>query len=267
VQTPYRVADETFVLPFSFDIPGLGLLYLNSMVIRGAEPVLVDTGAPVHREEFLKTAFSLVDPEDVRWIYLSHDDRDHSGNIMQVLERCPNARIVTDFVGFGRMSEEFPLPPNRLRLLNDGETLDVGDRRLTALRPPLFDSPSTRGLWDAKTGVYFSSDCFGSFVPNQAEEVGDVPREAFQQGFAFFNRINHPWHTLVDRLKLSAVIDRIRRLDANVIVSYHAPHARGRSEELLRMIDRVAAMDALAPMTQADLEKMLAGPGPDAKAA
>jgi flavorubredoxin len=107
VQKSYRVADDTFVIPMYVPVPGLGLAYLNAMVIRGKEQVLVDTGGPVHRAEYLDAAVSIVEPKDVRWIFLSHDDRDHSGNIMQVLERCPNATLVTNFVAVARMSEEW----------------------------------------------------------------------------------------------------------------------------------------------------------------
>jgi glyoxylase-like metal-dependent hydrolase (beta-lactamase superfamily II) len=86
MQTPYKVADETWVLPSFMDVPGLGIVYFTPMVIRGKEPVLVDTGTPVHRDEYLKAAFSLVEPKDVKWVFLSHDERDHTGNLMQVLD-------------------------------------------------------------------------------------------------------------------------------------------------------------------------------------
>src|SRR5688500_17335532 len=79
MQSPIRVADETFVIPMPFEIPGFGILYINSMVIRGQEPILVETSAPIARDDYLQAAFSLVDPKDVRWIFFSHDDRDHSG--------------------------------------------------------------------------------------------------------------------------------------------------------------------------------------------
>jgi hypothetical protein len=46
MQSPIRVADETFVIPMPFEIPGFGILYINSMVIRGQEPILVETSAP-----------------------------------------------------------------------------------------------------------------------------------------------------------------------------------------------------------------------------
>jgi hypothetical protein len=141
MQEPVQVAKDTWLLPTPFAIPGMGVLYVNAMVITGEEPVLVDTGPPVMREDYLRTAFSLVDPVDVRWIFLSHDDRDHSGNLMQVLELCPNARLVTNFVGVGRMGEEWALPMPRIHFANNGDRFHAGDRELVAIRPPFFDSP------------------------------------------------------------------------------------------------------------------------------
>ena len=64
--------------------PALGqplFVYINSMVILGKEPVIVDTGTPANRKQWLDDVFSLVEPEDVRWIFLSHDDVDHTGNL------------------------------------------------------------------------------------------------------------------------------------------------------------------------------------------
>ena len=76
MQKPYQVADDTFVIPMSVPIPGHGLAYLSAMVIRGKEPVLVEIGSVVHRDEYFQAAFSIVEPKDVRWIFLSHDGRD-----------------------------------------------------------------------------------------------------------------------------------------------------------------------------------------------
>lgn len=51
MQSPIRVADETFVIPMPFQMPGFGILYINSMVIRGQEPILVETSAPIVRDD------------------------------------------------------------------------------------------------------------------------------------------------------------------------------------------------------------------------
>jgi hypothetical protein len=85
---------------------------------------------------------------------LSHNDRDHSGNLMQVLDHCPNGTLVTIFIAVGRMIE-YQLQLNRMRWVNDVESWSVGDRTLEAFAAPLFDGPGTRGLWDATSGVYY----------------------------------------------------------------------------------------------------------------
>ena len=79
---PTKIAKDTFVIHQVQ--PALGqplFVYLNSMVILGQEPMIVDTGTPANREQWLKDVFSLVEPNDVRWIFLSHDDVDHTGNL------------------------------------------------------------------------------------------------------------------------------------------------------------------------------------------
>lgn len=93
---PTLIAPDTYVIHQVQ--PALGqplFVYLNSMVIVGDEPIIVDTGTPANREQWLEDAFGLVEPDDVRWIFLSHDDVDHSGNLAEVLAACPNARLVS----------------------------------------------------------------------------------------------------------------------------------------------------------------------------
>jgi hypothetical protein len=53
-------------------------------------------------------------------------------------------------------------------------------------------------------------------------------------------------------------VDRIRRLDPNVIVTVHGPVAHGRSDQLCEMLSGLATMEPLALPNQAALEEMLA---------
>jgi glyoxylase-like metal-dependent hydrolase (beta-lactamase superfamily II) len=47
---------------------------------------VVATGAPLFRERWLESVGSVVDPADVRWVFLSHDDGDHIGNLASILD-------------------------------------------------------------------------------------------------------------------------------------------------------------------------------------
>jgi hypothetical protein len=146
------VAPETWLIP-NLAAAGPGqYLPVNSLLIRGSEPIIVDTGAPVHRRRWLDQVFSLVDPEDVRWIFLSHDDGDHVGGLADALAMCPSATVVTNFFATERLSLERSLPIKRLRWLEPGDSFLAGTggcvwcchRSSTAHHP---------GLFDERTGV------------------------------------------------------------------------------------------------------------------
>ena len=156
--------------------------------------MVIDTGLSNAEKDFVSALAKVVDPADVRWLWITHPDRDHTGLRAQ-------ARLVTTFLGLGIPSTEWTLPLDRLFLLNPGQALDVGDRRLHCFRPPLFDNPSTTGFLDDRTGVLFSSDCFGAPMPSEelatssdVRAVGDEVRD-FQLLWA---SIDSPWVHQVD---------------------------------------------------------------------
>src|SRR5690349_15225628 len=93
---PVLIAPETFVIQHHHpQEEDMGVVHINSMVIRGAEPLVVDTDSPTNREQYLQDVFALVELQDVRWIFVSHEDFDHIGNLHEMLDACPNATLVT----------------------------------------------------------------------------------------------------------------------------------------------------------------------------
>ena len=123
--TPYAVTDDTFVIPTIAAAPDGTFVSANSLVIRGAEPVIVDTGCALVRDDWAERAFSVVEPEDVRWIVISHDDHDHIGNIDLVLERCPNATLIVSYLVVARLVADVDLPIDRMQWKNEGDTLPI----------------------------------------------------------------------------------------------------------------------------------------------
>jgi flavorubredoxin len=259
VPDPYQVAEETFVIPHAAPVPGVGQLPVNAMVIRGEQPMLLDTLSPVMRDDYLEEAFKLVDPEDVRWLFMSHEDRDHSGSIMQVLDRCPNAHLITNFLGLGKLGEEFTIPLDRVYLLNDGDTMDIGDRKITAFRPPLFDSSATRGIWDPKTEVYFAADCFGCVQDDPVQFTDELSDSDFEEGYYWMNRANHVWFKHVKQEDIEAAAKRLTGLGAKVVVSGHGPTERRDTDKMISMITRIGDMEPVEFPTQEQFEEMLAG--------
>ena len=256
---PYRIAEETFIIPWALEAPPVGHFPMNSMVIRGAEPVLVDTGAPAVRAQWLEAAWSVVDPLDVRWIFLTHDDRDHAGNLLAVLAQCPNATLLTTWFSIGRMAEEWDTPVNRCRFMIDGDTIDVGDRTLVAKRPPLYDNPTTRALFDTKTNIAWSVDTFATNVATPVPEIDDLSADEFRDGQFFGGRLVSPWVALLDRQKFHAVVDDFQRLDVETIAGCHSPVLRGqRMAAAFDLLRQLPDIPEWREFTQADLDHWMA---------
>jgi flavorubredoxin len=260
-QLPLKVAAETFVIRAATPSLGGSSTSLNSMLIRGTEPIIVDTGIVTAREAWFADVFSLVEPEDVRWIIVTHLDTDHSGNMLEALERCPNAILVTTPGESFRVTASFGVPAARMRLVDFGEIFDAGDRRLRSVRPPVYDSPYTRGILDESTGVYYASDAFCTPMPaHPVDRLGDMAPETWRPGMAKFHQVSlSPWLTLVDDARFRREVLALGDLELSAIVAAHAPLIDGAC--VRQAIEHLANLPAVLRNAGSDapVETALAG--------
>ncbi|HUR50489.1 MAG TPA: MBL fold metallo-hydrolase [Mycobacteriales bacterium] len=257
-----RPAPDVTALTDSAEIPGLGFLPVNAFLLHAAQPLLVDTGLPTSRAEFLEAVWSTVDPADLRWVYLTHPDRDHTGSLMEVLEAAPQARLVTTFMGMGILSIDYLISPDRVYLLNPGQSLDLGDRQITAFRPPVFDSPATTGFQDGASGTCFSSDCFGAPMPSvdavQSQDIRDLPAEDLVAAQRLWVTVDSPWVAGLDRRRFAEALQPLRAMDPSVVLSTHLPPARDAMPQLLETLATAPDADPFVGPDQAALEQLLA---------
>ena len=260
---PQRIADDVFVIR---QLQGEGIapvsVYINSVVIDGAEPVILDTGTRANRREWLNDVFSIVAPERVRWIYVTHDDVDHVGSICEALELCPNATLVASWLITERLTPELNLPLTRMRWLEDGDSLVLSDRTLVALRPPTFDSPTTRGVFDTRSRAYYASDSFGAAVPHHVDLANELPAQVWTDGFVAINCLVSPWVGIADPGRFAERVKTVEALGADVVVSTHGPIITGTAlpaayETMTRLPELIRG--PLPPVPgQAELEAIVA---------
>jgi flavorubredoxin len=249
---PTPIATDTWVIHQVQ--PALGqplFVYLNSLVILGKEPMIVDTGTPANRKQWMEDVFSIVEPTDVRWIFLSHDDVDHTGNLDEAMTACPNAKLVCNWAMVERHTNCFDFPLDRCQWVMDGESLDIGDRTLRALRPPVFDSPTTRGLFDPTTGVYWAVDTFATPLPDPTMPIADLDPDFWDQGLELFALgAVSPWLTMLDTDKYGRYVDRVQDLDITTIASCHSPVIEGPFIE--RAFNRIRRLPTIDPPDMPD---------------
>jgi len=258
MEKPYQAMPDIEVLPAHFPVPGAGFLPVNAFVIKAKEPVLVDTGMGIDSEEFMKALKSVIDPRDLKWVWLTHDDADHTGNLQKVLEVAPKARLATYSLAVLRMSTSWPVPMDRVYWLNPGDSISAGDRKLTAVRPPLFDNPTTIGVYDDKSEAFFSADCFGAIIPSPAQSTDDIAEGDLAQGMAGWASLDNPWVHMVKLSEFSQALDRIRQIAPKMIFSAHLPLATGKTEQFLELLATVPSSTPSIAPNQTALEQIMA---------
>lgn len=258
MKASYTAGPDIHVLPSALPIPALGDQPVNAFLVRSDRPFLVDTGMPIDREGFLDSLWSLIDPADLRWIVVTHDDRDHTGALARILEAAPRAKVLTNAIALTRISEEFAIPQDRVVTANPGSRVKIGDRELSFHRPPTFDSPGTLAVFDHSDGTLYSSDSFGTVVEEITQDFADLDEAEFFHGFDVLNRAIAPWTALVDEEKFLRPVRELAALRPARLLSAHGPTVREDSvPRLFEAMARIPSLPAWLPGADLDLEAAL----------
>ena len=257
--TPHPVAPETWLIPKLFPADDGLFIPVSSIVIRGAVPVIVDTSAPLYREHWREQVFSIVDPEDVRWIFLSHHDGDHTGGLLDALEMCPQAILVANFFMVERLAlEKPPLPLERMRWIDPGGSFDAGDRTLHLFKPPVFDGPTTRGLYDSRTSAMWIVDSFPSLTPGPLNDVRELPGDLVEESMRAMSSMVSPWHQWLDPTAYRHHVNGVESLGAAAVASAHGPIITGGAiHEAFDRVRRLAGEPIIPPPGQELLDTLI----------
>lgn len=222
-----RITPDWTALPSWIPVPDMGVLPVNAFLMKGAEPLLVDTGLAALSEPMLASLCAEIDLADLRWIWLSHTDADHIGNLDRILAAAPGARVLTTFLGAGKLSMLGVGDPARVRLLQPGDVVEVNGHRLYPVRPPYYDAPETMGFMDATGRVLFTADAFGALLPEVVDTLDEVPDAALREGMLGWSAIDAPW--LADQRPdaLAATLRKLEAMAPEHVLSGHLPAARG----------------------------------------
>lgn len=251
------IGTDTVVLSSALPVPGYGVLPVNSFVICGREPVLIDTGLAALNSAFMAALGEAVDPADLRWLWMTHIDPDHTGALAKVLEAAPRARLVTNYVGMAKLAL-VGFPVDRVYLINPGQSLDVGDRKLSVLKPATFDAPETMAIFDPSTRVLFSSDSFGALLETPHASANEIDRTELAAGMSLWASVDAPWLQFADESKFGAKLAEVGAFKPHHVLSSHLPPAENMTTWLLEQLAAARSAPAFVGPDQAALERLMA---------
>lgn len=178
--------------------------------------LLVDTGHPKDWAVIEQQLNGLLtDRPPLEWIFPTHPEVTHSGNLGRLLATFPDARVCGDVRDYQLL---FPAHADRLVPMVIGDEIDLGGRRIVLVEAVFRDLVSTQWAYDPRDRVLYSGDGLGFGHYHRAgqcgmlaEEVPDIPIPELTGIFAEYALY---WTRLKD------VEPFIDRLDAMMQVDY-----------------------------------------------
>lgn len=197
----------------------------NAYAVRGTDGVaIIDTVKAELADDFFARLEQVATLDEIRIIVLNHLEPDHTGALPELLRRAPQARLIISKRAPAMLKALLKPTEDQLdyELVDTGDEISLGDRRLRFLNTPYLHWPDTQCTYLVEQQVLFSGDVFGCHYCDPRlfnDRVGDF-RFSFDYYYAHIMR---PFKAHVrDALKL------IEPLKLKLIAPAHGPVLRER---------------------------------------
>jgi len=189
----------------------------NSFVVVGSEKTaLIDTVDPEKKEEFFRNLDEL-DLERIDYIVSNHAEQDHSGLIGEVLEIYPEARIVTNEKCKGFLIDLLLLEEKSFDVVDEGDTLSLGDKTLEFIFAPWVHWPETMFTYLREDKILFSGDFLGSHLA-LSNTFSNDDAQTYLAAKRYYAEIMMPFRTLIKKH-----LKRLEDYEIDMVCSVHGP--------------------------------------------
>ncbi|MHA1114653.1 MAG: FprA family A-type flavoprotein [Candidatus Heimdallarchaeaceae archaeon] len=212
----------------------------NAYVVKGTEKVaVIDTVKIPFVKEYLEKIEEVTSFDKIDYIILNHMEPDHTGSLLKLLEKAPQAEIYCSKKAVSMVKNLFNLEKN-VHGVEEAEELDLGGKKLIFYMDPLVHWPETMVTYEAETKVLFSSDAFGSF---KGLKEGITDEEVDYQSYIdetirYFSNIVSKYTKYVKK-----ALDKLLPLEIKVIAPAHGLIWKKDINHIVSLYQRLADLE------------------------
>ena len=189
----------------------------NSYLVKGSEKTaIIDTMYPPKSDEYLKN-FDENGITKVDYIIANHGEQDHTGTIPKLLEKYPEAVVVTNAICKGNIMEMLLVPEEKIQVVKNGDELSLGDKTLKFLIAPGVHWPDTMFTHIVEDNLLCTCDFLGAhytFDEIFCPDTTDVEHSAKR----YYAEIMMPFRNLCKKYT-----KQVKELNPDMILPSHGP--------------------------------------------
>lgn len=189
----------------------------NSYLVKGSEKTaLIDTMYPPKAKEYLKRlAENQIGKID--YIIANHGEQDHTGSIPALLEKYPNAIVVTNPKCAENIKSMLHVAEDKIRVIADGEELSLGNKTLKFIFAPGVHWPDTMFTYIKEDNVLCTCDFLGAHYT--FNDVFAVECDALMKSAKrYYAEIMMPFRMMSERYT-----KMVKEMNVDMILPSHGP--------------------------------------------
>lgn len=168
----------------------------NAYLVEGTEKTaLIDSVEPGKTDQLMR---NLRDVESIDYIVSQHAEQDHSGAIPAVLDKFPQAKLVSSEKGKTMLTDLLPINPDRITTVNDGDKIPLGGKTMEFIYTPWVHWPETISTYLVEDKILFTCDFFGSHYAT-SELFTDCDPVVYEAAKRYYAEIMMPFRNVIGK--------------------------------------------------------------------
>lgn len=193
-----------------------GTSYNSYLVVGSEKTAIIDTMYPPKSDEYLKNldenGITKVD-----YLIANHGEQDHSGTLPKLIEKYPDAKVVTNPTCKTNLMEMLFIPEDRIMTIKNEEELSLGDKTLKFIFAPNVHWPDTMFTLIKEDNLLCTCDFLGAHYT--FDDVFAVPSEELvKSAKRYYAEIMMPF-----RVMCKKYTKMIKDMNVDMILPSHGP--------------------------------------------
>lgn len=193
-----------------------GTSYNSYLVVGSEKTAIIDTMYPPKSDEYLKNldenGITKVD-----YLIANHGEQDHSGTLPKLIEKYPDAKVVTNPTCKTNLMEMLFIPEDRIMTIKNEEELSLGDKTLKFIFAPNVHWPDTMFTLIKEDNLLCTCDFLGAHYT--FDDVFAVPSDELEKSAKrYYAEIMMPF-----RVMCKKYTKMIKDMNVDMILPSHGP--------------------------------------------